>query len=181
LPERTFSFATSRIPEGAVTTSLVLLLVFSGGIAGLRAQHVQSASTVTIVPRSPLEKELQSAIICMCGTCGRKRVGECTCDKAAEMQEQISKLVAQGKTRDEVIQFFVAEYGSQEPLSEPIDRGFNRLAWLLPYGTGAAGVLMLGAVAVRWTRRSRLAAPPPMPTVSAELESQLDDELRDLD
>jgi cytochrome c-type biogenesis protein CcmF len=183
LPERTFAFATSRIPEGAVTTSLVVLLLVSSGMTGLRAQHVQSASTSTvmIVPRSPLEKELQSAIICMCGTCGRKRVGECTCDKAAEMREQISKLVAQGKTRDEVIQFFVAEYGSQEPLSEPINRGFNRLAWLLPYGTGAAGVLILGAVAVRWTRRSHSGAPQEKSVVSAELESQLDDELRDLD
>ena len=134
-----------------------------------------------VVPKSQLEKDLQSEIICMCGTCGRKRVGECTCDKAAEMREQIAKLIAQGKTRDEVIQFFIAEYGSQEPLSEPINRGFNVLAWLLPYGTGAAGVLILGAVAIRWTRRSHGGAPVEMPAVSAELESQLDDELRDLD
>jgi cytochrome c-type biogenesis protein CcmF len=183
LPERTFSFATSRVPAGAVTTSLLVLVLLSGGVAELRADHVTSAQTVVIPPKSPLEKDLQTAIICMCGTCGRKRVGECTCDTAVKMQAEIAKLVAAGKTRDEIIQQFIAEYGSQEVLSEPINTGFNRLAWLLPYGTGLAGVLMLGVVAFRWSRRSHVEPPsetPPAP-VHPALKDQLEDELRDLD
>jgi cytochrome c-type biogenesis protein CcmF len=183
MPERTFAFATSRVPAGAVTTSLLVLVFLSGGVAELRADHVTSAQTVVIPPKSPLEKDLQTAIICMCGTCGRKRVGECTCDTAVRMQEEIAKAVAAGKTRDEVIQQFIAEYGSQEVLSEPINTGFNRLAWLLPYGTGLAGVLMLGFVAVRWSRRSHDDAPPEAAAapVNPALQDQLDDELRDLE
>ena len=119
----------------------------------------------------------------MCGTCGRKRVGECTCDKAAEMRDEIARLTAAGKTRDEVVQYFIAKYGSQEVLSEPIDQGFNRLAWLFPYVTGLAGVLVLGAVAIRWSRRPHAAAPAQEPgtPVNAALEEQLEDELRNLD
>jgi cytochrome c-type biogenesis protein CcmH len=182
LPERTFAFAASRVPEGAVTTSLVLLIVLSTGLAHLRAQHIESAQTVAIVPKSPVEKELQNAIICMCGTCGRKRVGECTCDRAAEMREQIAQLVAQGKTRDEVIQYFMAKYGSQEVLAEPINRGFNRLAWLLPYGAGLAGIVIVGGMAVRWTRRPHEAAADDAAVPAPEaLQHQLDEELRDLD
>ena len=30
------------------------------------------------------------------------------------------------------------KYGSQEVLAAPIDKGFNRLAWLLPYAVGRA-------------------------------------------
>jgi cytochrome c-type biogenesis protein CcmF len=182
LPERTFAFATSRVPEGAVTTSLVLLLVLSTGLVTLRAQHVESAQTVAIVPSSPLEKDLQGSIICMCGTCGRKRVGECTCDKAAEMREQIAALVSQGKSRDEIIQVFMAKYGSQEVLAEPINRGFNRLAWLLPYGAGLAGIVMVAGMAIRWARRSHGALPEEAPaSVDAALQDKLDEELRDLD
>jgi cytochrome c-type biogenesis protein CcmF len=183
LPERTFAFATSRVPAGAVTTSLLVLLMIGGAIADLRAEHVYSAQTVVLTPKSPVEKELQTAIICMCGTCGRKRVGECTCDKAAEMRDEIARLTAAGKTRDEVVQYFIAKYGSQEVLSEPIDQGFNRLAWLFPYVTGLAGVVVLGAVAIRWSRRPHSAAPAQEPgtPVNAALEEQLEDELRNLD
>jgi cytochrome c-type biogenesis protein CcmF len=182
LPERTFAFATSRVPAGAATTPLLVLLLLSGAVTGLRAQHVESAQTVMVIPKTPLEKDLQGAIICMCGTCGRKRLDSHCCERSEQMSQEISRLLAAGKTRDEVIQYFVAQYGSQEVLAEPINRGFNRLAWLLPYGAGLAGVTMVGAVAVRWSRRRRTDDPDePVATGTPELEQKLDDELRDLD
>jgi cytochrome c-type biogenesis protein CcmF len=183
LPERTFAFATAKVPEGAATTTLVLMLLVSGGIASLGAQHIEQAQTVMIAPKSPIEKELRSAIICMCGTCGRKRVGECTCPTAGEMRDEIAKLVAEGKSRDDVIQYFVTKWGSQEPLAEPIDKGFNRLAWLFPYLAGFAGVTLIAGMAVRWSRQSAHAAEhaASAPAPSVELQTRLDDELRDLD
>ena len=36
------------------------------------------------------------------------------------------------------------KYGGQVALAAPIDRGFNRLAWLLPYSLGAAAAGGLG-------------------------------------
>jgi cytochrome c-type biogenesis protein CcmF len=185
LPERTFAFATSRVPQGAVTTSLILLMLVSGGLARLHAQHVELPQTVTVVPRTPAEKNLQTELVCMCGTCGRKRIGECTCSVAAQMREEVGRLVAEGKTQDQVMAHFVAKYGSQEVLSRPIDRGFNRLAWFLPYAVGMIGVVVIGGVAWRWSHRAPNSAEPPaapLPsTASAALETQLDDELRDLD
>jgi cytochrome c-type biogenesis protein CcmF len=181
LPERSFAFATSKVPSSAVTTSLILLLMLGAGGSFLHAQHVDAEGTVIIVPKSPLEKDLQRSIICMCGTCGRKRVGECTCSMAADMRKEIAGLVAQGKTREEVLQYYVAKYGSEEPLSQPIDKGFNRIAWALPYATGLAGVLLLGFAAVRLSKRTQTAAPAAAPAGNAALEQRLDDELRDLD
>jgi cytochrome c-type biogenesis protein CcmF len=182
LPETAFAFAAARVPGGAVTTTMLLLLLTLGS-GSLRAQHVESGRTVAVVPRTPLEKDLQNQLVCMCGTCGRQKVGECTCTKAAEMREEIAKLVAEGKTHDEIVNYFIAKYHSQEVLGAPIDRGFNRLAWLVPYALGAAGIVVAGVVAIRWSRRRGLldeeasAAPP----ANHELETRLDDELRDLD
>jgi len=70
-------------------------------------------------------------------------------------------------------------------LTAPLDEGFNRLAWALPYVAGATGAALVGLVAYRWTRRP--AAPETSAPVSAAtpgedaLAARLDDELRDLD
>jgi cytochrome c-type biogenesis protein CcmF len=181
MPERAIVFATGHVPEGAATTTLVVLVLMGAMGTSLRAQHVVSAQTVMVVPRTPVERNLQDAIICMCGTCGRKRVGECLCDVAVDMRAEIAKLVASGMTRDQVIAAFVKKYGSQEVLAEPIDQGFNRLAWLLPYGVGLLGVVGIVGAAVRWSRRTAPDADATPIPVDPALETRLDDELRDLD
>jgi cytochrome c-type biogenesis protein CcmH len=117
----------------------------------------------------------------MCGTCGRKKVGECTCTEAAAMREEIARLTAQGKTRDEIIQYFIDQYGSQEVLSQPIDRGFNRLAWLFPYAAGFCGILVVAGTAVRWSHRAPPSTEAAPSTTDPALESRLDHELEDLD
>ena len=69
------------------------------------------------------------------------------------MRDEVAKLVAQGKTREQSSTTYIAKYGSQEPLASPIDKGFNRLAWLFPYlmggdrrdGAWRAGVPLVAA------------------------------------
>jgi cytochrome c-type biogenesis protein CcmH len=119
----------------------------------------------------------------MCGTCGRKLIGECTCGTAAMMRNEVSELVDDGKTRDEVFQYFIAKYGSQEPLAMPLDEGFNRLAWLFPYLLGISGAVVVGTVALRWSSReaSEESVPLAATVVDAKLAARLDDELRNLD
>ncbi len=181
LPERAFTFAAAKLPAGAATVPLLLVLLLPTPVLG---QHVENAQSSLIVPRTPLERELQGEIICMCGTCGRKRIGECTCSMAAEMREEVARLVAEGKSREQVYEYYIAKYGSQEPLASPLDKGFNRLAWLVPYLAGASGALAIAFVAIRWSRREH---EPDSQTVShaantdPELDARLNDELRDLD
>jgi len=179
LPDIAFSFAIARIPSTATTSLLLLLLVFP---AGLRAQHAENPQEVLTVPKSALERDLQKEIICMCGTCGRKRIGECTCARAARMREEVSTLVADGKSREDVYQYYIAKYGSQEPLASPINKGFNRLAWLFPYVLGTSGAVAVAFAAIRWSHRQ---VESPSTSVSVginpELQARLDDELRDLD
>src|SRR6185503_18517615 len=102
-----------------------------------------------------------------------------------QMREEVSRLVAEGKSQQEIISHFVAKYGSQEVLSRPIDRGFNRLAWFLPYAAGGIGAIVIGGIAWRWSRRrdgEAVDASTPVSTpANPELENRLDDELRDLD
>jgi cytochrome c-type biogenesis protein CcmH/NrfF len=181
LPETAFAFALAKVPAGAATATMLLLsfLLMTPGVVS--AQHVENAQTVLTIPRTPLEREMYGSIICMCGTCGRKRVGECTCPLAAEMRNEITGLIKEGKTRDDIIQYYIAKYGSQEPLAEPIDKGFNRLAWLFPYAVGALGLVTIGFVAMRWSHHAKGVAESAAPPLDSEVASRLDDELRNLD
>jgi cytochrome c-type biogenesis protein CcmF len=179
LPESAVAFATARIPAGAATTSVILIALLVP--APLLAQHVESAQSVPVVPRTAVEREVQRELICMCRGCGRKRVNECPCSQAAQMREEIAGLVRQGKSKDEILQFYVTKYGSQEPLASPIDKGFNRLAWLFPYLLGASGAIAMTLVAVRWSKRETPGVTPQVAPDDPALQARLDDELRDLD
>jgi cytochrome c-type biogenesis protein CcmF len=182
LPESAFAFAAAKIPAGAATTALLLIALLVP--APVRAQHVEDPMAVPVVPQSQLEKEMRNEIICMCGTCGRKRIGECLCPLAADMRQEVATMISQGKTREQIYAYYIAKYGSQEPLASPIDEGFNRLAWFFPYLIGATGAACIAIVAFRWSKREQALpaeAPRSEPADDPKLRERLDDELRDLD
>jgi cytochrome c-type biogenesis protein CcmF len=185
LPERALVLAGAKVPEGAVTTTLMLLVLLTPAMSGAQ----------TIVPRSELRRQLEADIMCKCGGC-KAPMNNCPmgpgCHGLKEQSAKLDKFLAQGMTREQVLAAFVADHGGQDILAAPIDEGFNRLAWALPYGVGVTGALAVGLVAFRWSRRrdasvaddaaagsteTATGAPPN----TAALRARLDDELRDLD
>jgi cytochrome c-type biogenesis protein CcmF len=186
LPERTFAFAMAKFPAPEVATTAGMLLLMLSVAAPARAQHVESGAPVPVAIYTPFEREMQREIVCMCGTCGRKNLAECTCSPAADMRTELSGLVKQGKTRDEIFQYYIAKYGSQEPLAAPIDKGFNRLAWFFPYAVGGFAAVAGAFMVRKWSRRA-----PEQPVTAdtqaapsaedAALQARLDRELENLD
>jgi cytochrome c-type biogenesis protein CcmF len=184
LPERTFSFAMAKVSEDAARAAAtlgVVLLTLALSSTNLFAQHMESSNIAPVLPRNDIEKHLGQRLVCLCGGCGKEPIGVCTCDYAKDIRRQIASLVDQGKSEDEILQHFIAQYGSEELLGAPIDKGFNRVAWLFPYVAGASGVAALGFVAVRWSRRHVAAPPEPSAPADPEMNERLDDELRGLD
>ena len=183
LPESAFAFVTARVPEGAATTSLlVLALVLGGGTTAAWAQVAQPTPESFAV-ESDLEAELQDELVCVCGSCPHYTLADCQCGTAAYMRGELKTQLSLGKNKDEVRQYFIEAYGSQEPLGAPLDEGFNRLAWLLPYLVGTSFLVGLGVVVVRRSRHAGelQISPSGSATMDAQLEARLDDELRNLD
>ena len=176
------------LSAGSATASVALLAagltLFGPTTAFAQSLGLQGAQQEVNVPASDLEIDLRRSLVCMCGSpgCGKKILAECTCVTAGETRAELKELVAEGLTRDEVLQFYVEKHGSQEALAMPLDEGFNRLAWLFPYLLAATGAIALGAALMRWTRDGRAHQ---LTTGHAEadslLEARLDDELRNLD
>ena len=182
LPESSFAFVTARVPAGAATTSLLMLSLLLGGMAAPARAQLAVAGGAELTPEQQrLEAELQSELVCLCGSCSRLQLSVCTCSTADSMRRELHGQVAAGKDRAGVYEYFIDAYGSQEPLGTPIG-AFNQLVWLFPLGIGFTVLAGIGVVAVRWSRRAAgsrvaLAAGP----VDEQLEARLDDELRNLD
>jgi cytochrome c-type biogenesis protein CcmH/NrfF len=179
LPERAFAFAAAKMPAGAVTTSLMILLLLLPGTG--------YAQDVSPVQRSEAKRRIEGELMCMCGGC-RAPMNNCpmapNCHGLRAQEPKIDAMLEQGASPEAIKAAFVREYG-EEVLLVPPDRGFNKLAWLFPYLMGAAGATAIGLVAWRWSRPGQEPVPaapsPSAPAQDAALKERLDDELRDLD
>jgi cytochrome c-type biogenesis protein CcmF len=185
LPERTYAFALSKLPEAAggaasaAATGAALLLMLWMSSASLLAQH-EAGTGLMLPPKNALESRMRDEIGCTCGGCGHEALSKCVCSQADQMRGELRAQIDLGKTHEEIISHFIAQFGGQQFLRSPIDQGFNRLAWLLPYGVGAVGLVAVGMTARRWARHPENASQREEPKDPA-IEERLDDELRNLD
>src|SRR6187455_1127844 len=129
LPDAAFAFATAPLPANAATTALILLaVVLSQGVA-------LAQDTVPAIFRSPLERQVSQEIMCNCGGC-RLSVSDCgmmNCHGKSGQLSKIQQYIGEGKDHDAILATFVREHGGYDVLMQPPNRGFNRVAWLLPY------------------------------------------------
>jgi cytochrome c-type biogenesis protein CcmF len=191
LPETVFALAGARVGAEAAATLLLIGALLAP--AGLHAHEMQepAASTAapatgTLVFRSALERELANEVMCTCGC--RLPAGTCgmtNCEGKASQLAKIKTLVAEGKDRDAVLASFVQEFGGQHILARPLDEGYHKLLWLLPYTLAGLSALGLAFIARRWAAgrsdAATVGASAAVAGVDPSLRQQLDDELRDLD
>jgi cytochrome c-type biogenesis protein CcmH/NrfF len=93
---------------------------------------------------------------------------------------EIKSLVDEGRDVDQVLATFVGKYG-QAVLAVPENKGFNILAWALPYVLGALGLVTILLTARRWSRPAAAVAGGGATQIDPGLDARLDDELRNLD
>jgi cytochrome c-type biogenesis protein CcmH len=152
------------------------------------AFHFSRWMTVALLlaaPPSPdpaaLEREarqIETMLIAPC--CWMQQVSEHQSEAADEVKRQIRVLLAAGNTRQQVLDAFVAQYGTRI-LVEPPDQGFGRLLHL---GLPAAFVLGGAAFLVlirRMGRRQPGAEPAAPQAADVTYVERLDEELRKLD
>jgi cytochrome c-type biogenesis protein CcmF len=192
-PERVYAIAGARVPKGAVPGGPALVLLFGASLLllpgtvraqGIPAGHEPVPDSVKEEVASPLEREITTQLVCMCGTCTREVIGDCRCGYAAKERAVVKTLLKEGKTKEQVIEHFRAKYPGDSALIVPPDVGFNRLAWAVPYGLAFGGAALVLGMARRLTRRSAAAknagAAEPADQTGIH-DDKLDEELRNLD
>jgi len=116
------------------------------------------------VAEDPLERQmLDIAKDLRCAVCQNQPVSESNADLARDMRAIIREQLEAGKSREEIVDYFVARYGEYVLLKPPY-RGTGFPLWVVP----AVLLLVLVVSAFGYLRRRRHAAMPPPPVLSAD-------------
>jgi len=124
-------------------------------------------------------KEVAKEMACLCGTCPRRPLNECSCGWADQYRARIGKELGEGKTKEMIVAGFVDEFGL-EVFSTPPAEGFNISAWVMPFFVLAMGGVVVGLVMRSWIKQ-RVAVVRPRTVSEADDEylSRLDAELKE--
>lgn len=144
----------------------LLLLALAGGSPPAAA----AAQPQTSLPA--MEQQV------MCVVC-RTPLSVANGPQADAQRRQIRRLIAQGKSEQQIKNVLVAQYGDRV-LALPKDDGFNLAVYLVPIAAVAVALALLAFALPRWRRETRARAAAPAaaaPTVSAEDMRRLDEDL----
>ena len=87
----------------------------------------------------------------MCDTCNVPlNIAEST--RADQQRAQIRRLIAEGKTKEEILDVFVAEYGPNV-LADPSKAGGSPAVWAVPLAILLAAAAAVAVAIPRWRRR----------------------------
>ena len=123
--------------------------------------------------RHPTLSELEGQV--MCPTC-HTTIDQSNSAIANRIRLFIVARIAAGDTRSEIKDALVAQFGIGV-LAAPPRKGFDLLAWWLPFAGLALALVVVSAVAWRWARAREPAGAEPAPGLEPDLERRLDEEL----
>lgn len=109
-------------------------------------------------------------MICDCG-CNQILL-ECNhvgCTYSTRMRDELTAGLQRGDNDDLILQAFVQKYGPTVLAAPPV-KGFNRVAWIMPFAIFLAGFLLAMLVIRNW--RLRVPALPPTAQVDPQLLAQ---------
>ena len=152
------------------------LLVVALGLAAL-GLLLGAGPLAAQQPARPVGEEAVHEVAAQlrCVVCQNLSVADSPSEMANQMRGIVRERLATGERPEQVIQYFVDRYGEWILLS-PRPRGFNLLVWLFPAVAVGAGLLVVGLLLRRWTRRAaaRPAAPPVDPAMSERIRRELE-------
>lgn len=97
--------------------------------------------------------DLGHRLMCVCG-CSQILL-ECNhvgCKYSDTMRGELMAAIERGDNDDLVLQGFVQKYGTTV-MAAPTDKGFNRVAWIMPYLALALGLITVSLIVRAWKNR----------------------------
>jgi cytochrome c-type biogenesis protein CcmH len=115
--------------------------------------------------------DLGHRLMCVCG-CNQILL-ECNhvgCNYSERMRNELVAAVDKGDNDDLTLQWFVQKYGTTV-LAAPTAKGFNRVAWVMPYLALVLGLATVVVIVRTWKDRPLLRSKNAVPPVhGAELD-----------
>lgn len=86
-----------------------------------------------------------------CPTCNGINLADCRTDTCLQWKEEIGDLVAEGRSKEEVLDLFATRYGDHV-LQKPPKSGYMLFLWLLPLAVLAVGGVWLWRTLRGWAK-----------------------------
>jgi cytochrome c-type biogenesis protein CcmH len=121
-------------------------------------------------------REIEDNLIAPC--CWTQPVSQHYSEVSEKIRKEVREMVAAGKSRDEILDFYVAQYG-ERILATPRAKGFNRLVYVLPWLALILGAWLL--VVLLKKLRTPAPAPEPAPLPDSRYTSAVEKEIKELE
>ena len=146
-----------------------------------------SLLTVSVVyaqegqPEYPTDDDvLRVAKQLYCPVCPNTPLDVCETKACEDWRAQIRDELAQGWTDQQIIDYFVAQYG-ERVLAEPQRKGFTSLVWFLPLIVVLMGLGVVYEVLRNWRKQKpTLAASTPAPQIPDEILKKIEREIQEM-
>ena len=126
--------------------------------------------------------EIGANLMCQCGC--TMVLSSCDCGTAEQMRGEIRSMIDQGKTKDDIVNYYVGKYG-EKVLAAPVAQGFKLSAYITPFAVILLGAGVIALIARQWVIRTRTAPAQPALATSTtiaspdELRARLENELKE--
>ena len=116
-----------------------------------------------------------------CPVCPNTPLDVCETKACEDWRAQIRDELASGWTEQQILDYFVAQYG-ERVLAEPQRRGFTSLVWMLPVIGVLLGVVVVWQVLRMW-KKDHLPVPvrTSVSNISPEIMAKIEKELREIE
>lgn len=134
------------------------------------------------IPNSPSDDDVLSiAKKLYCPVCPNTPLDVCETQACQDWRAQIRDQLTQGWTEDQIINYFVEQYG-ERVLAEPQRSGFTSLVWLLPVLAVLLGLWIAYEILKGWRSGQPVTAPiSKKPQVAPEVLARIEKELQEMD
>ncbi len=144
-----------------------MILAFLWGFVSFGAEDKSAAD---------LAREIEDNLIAPC--CWSQPVSQHYSEVAEQIRNEVRAMVAEGKSRDEILDHYVAQYG-ERILAAPRAKGFNILAYVLPWAALIFGIWILIVLMKRL--RSPAPSPAPADVPNEHYASRIEKEMKEFD
>lgn len=150
-----------------------ILLILMTGAALAQGDDPNNPHNLT-PEQQALAKEIQMEL--WCPICQGVRLDVCEQKVCQQMRDMIDEMLLEGKSKQEIIDEFVDQYGVVI-LGEPPKEGVNLMAWLMPAALVLAGLGFAFWMSKKWTQKKPAPEAAPSeasPAVEADIPATND-------
>lgn len=158
---------------------ILLLLVIAASLIAVTVVYAQDEQ-----PGYPTDNDVNLvAKKLYCPVCPNTPLDVCETKACQDWRAQIRDQLSDGWSEQQVIDYFVAQYG-ERVLAEPQRKGFTSLVWFLPLIVVLIGLGIVYEVLKNWKRQKLVpvvASASPASSISKEILEKIEREIREID